>query len=322
VRQQNDRVSVRRNRPDLPPEPSSDGPRDPNLPMLSVPQAAALGLLAERAFRAAGMPASYDGAGALHTGGQHYGLHNLAAAASQEAWTKWPALVERHVAAMAEIARSEDAPVTDSQKLLKLRAADDVPELVEFDAQSGLPGILALPAIDLPTHVRELMKASAVDELGGLESFRTTAIENLRRLPLPEHQAYRGDDERADSEVHIFTAEDFFGASRVLVLDHLLASMLRTERPAHGCIVAVPNRHLLAVHLVSGVGVIAALQLLVRIAEGEQDAPGPISDGVFYLPLDGPGQRLNERDGDTVRIIADGAFADALTALGLTEDDS
>ncbi|MDT4918727.1 MAG: hypothetical protein QOH89_3427, partial [Pseudonocardiales bacterium] len=274
----------------------------------------------ERTFRAGGMPATYDGAGALHSGGHHYGLHNLAAAVSRAPWRKWPDLVDRHVAAMAEIARATDRPIADGQKLLKLRAETDLPEPPDFDAPSGLPGILALPAVDLPTHVQELMKSATVDELGGLEEFLRLGIENLRRLPSPSHQALRADEERADSEVHIFTSDDFFGASRVLVLDHLLASALRTERPSHGCLVAVPNRHLLAVHLVSGMGVLAAIKLLVHIAEGEQDAPGPISDCVFYLPKDGPGQRLTERDETGVRIIADGAFAEALAGLGLIEE--
>jgi hypothetical protein len=288
--------------------------------MLSVPQAAALGALAERAFRASGMPASYDGEGALHTGGSHYGLHNLATVVSRAPWKKWPSLIDHHVALMAEIDRAEDAPVQRQQKLLKVCAQDGLPEPVEFDAPSGLPGILALPAVDLPTHVKEMMRTADVDALGGLEEFRRIGLENLRRLPLPSHEVFRADEARSDSEVHIFTSDDFFGASRVLVLDHLLTSLLHTERPAHGCLVAVPNRHLLAVHLVSGVGVIAAIKLLVQIAEGEQDAPGPISDGVFYLPPDGPGQRLTERDPDGVRIIADGAFAEALIALGLAED--
>lgn len=313
----------RRKRAPQAPEPSADGPRDPNLPMLSVPQAAALGQLAERAFRAHGLPATYEGDGTLATGETRFGLHNLASMVSGVPWRDWPHLVDGHAAAMAGAQAAEDdaRPVPEQQKLLKLRAASDLPFPPEFAAESGLPGILALPAVDRPTHVREILKQEDVDALGGLDAFREAGLANLRTLPAPQHFAVESDEERADSTVHVFAAEDFFGASRVLVLDHLLATVLKTERPQHGCLVAVPNRHLLAVHLLSGAGVVAALTAMAKIADGEQDAPGPISREVFYLPPEGRGQQVTEYGEDGLRVIVDGPFADAFARLGLIGEE-
>lgn len=301
------------------PEPSADGPRDANLPMLSVEQAAALGQLAEQAFRQHGVPATYDGAASLHAGGRYFGLHNLATVAARTPWRRWPTVVDNHVRALqaAERAGTVERPPDPEQLLLKLRAAGDLPNPVDFDAASPFPGLLALPAIDTPTHVQELLSAAHLEPLGGLEQLRDRALQNLRARPVPEHSSVLADDARADSEIHLFTGDDYFVASRALVLDALLRSTLRVERPAHGCLVAVPNRHVLAVHVLSGAGVVAAMRALVGIAESQVTGAGPITDEVFYVPADGPIEQVTQRDDGELRVVVDGRLAEAFARLGL-----
>ena len=127
------------------------------------------------------------------------------------------------------------------------------------------------------------------------------AWSNLRRLPAPARQDLHGDPDRQDGTVHVFTSEDFFGASRLLLLDELLAGP-GVERPAHGVLLVVPNRHLLAVHVLRGPGVVAAVDVLVRMAAGEHAGrPGPVSPHVYFRAADGRTQQVTgvEDDGST-----------------------
>ena len=311
-------------RKDEGPAPSSDGPRDPALPMLSVDQAQALTALAARAFADVGVEVVPDGHGVLVGQGQRFGLHNLAAVVAQLPWREWSDAAAQHASAMGA-ARTDNAPVRPDQLLLKLRPVDDLPNPPDFDASTRFPGVLALPAVDYPTKVQEMFAAEALADLGGRHGWdevREQALANLRRLPRPELMSLDADEDRDDAMVHLFVSDDYFGASRVLVLDTLLADVLRRESPTHGCLVAVPNRHLLAVHLLDGLGVISAVQVLASVAEGEcRDKPGPISDAVFYLPPSGPAESIITRadDGGVTINAADGAFSQALAALGLIE---
>ena len=94
------------------------------------------------------------------------------------------------------------------------------------------------------------------------------------------------------------------------------------ERPAHGVLLAVPNRHLLAVHVLGGLGVVTALQTLTRLAAGEHDSrPGPVSPHVYYRAADGRVEQVTfpEPDGRGVGVHVRGLLAEAFAALGLVE---
>lgn len=107
-----------------------------------------------------------------------------------------------------------------------------------------------------------------------------TAVDALRRLPLPRHR-------ELTSEVHTFVADDVLGASRLLILDELLAALLHVERPSHGVLVIAPNRHLLAVHVLTRLDAVApALQLMSELALVEHRLAGPVSPWVYYRDVD------------------------------------
>lgn len=304
------------------PEPSADGPRHAELPALSVEQAAALHQLVLAALSARGLPADTTGDGVVHSDTMQYGLHNLSLVVADRPWPDWAELVDRHVAAVAGTAGSTDTPPRSEQRLLKLRDEHDLACDPVFVDASPFPGLIVLPAVDYPTHVHEMGRVGDLDELGGWDAWRQTAMANLRRLPPPEHHVLPADPERDDAELQILVTEDFFGASRALVLDHVLSSVLGVERPTYGCLVAVPNRHLLVIHLPSGAGLLSALEAMIRMAAGEcRDRPGPISPHVFFAPPGGGAiQRVSHRDeepGGEIRIVVEGAFAEAVTSLGL-----
>ena len=50
----------------------------------------------------------------------------------------------------------------------------------------------------------------------------------------------------------------FFNASRVFTMNQLLREDFLIETPAHGVLFVVPNRHLVAVHPISGIGTVHA----------------------------------------------------------------
>lgn len=282
--------------------------------------------LARVAFAAEGVEVVPDGRGALIGDHRTYGLTNLAALVAQQPRRHWSRLARRHARGILAAHEADDDPIdTDSvrsQVLLKLRPVSDVGRGVHY-APEILPGILLLVAIDHPDHVRELFSDDAVDELGGWDEVRDLAVSNLRALPQPQHKVIRADPEREDSIVHLFAADDFFGAARLAILPEVLAHV-GVERPAHGVLLAVPNRHLLLVHPLEGPGVIPAVQLLVRMATAEfQGHTGPLSPQVYYRSADGEVQQVTSQDEDegSVAVRVEGPFAEAFDAMGLTQSD-
>lgn len=306
----------------LPATPPDDP--DPVLPVLSRDDAARLVALTRQTFAEHGRETVPDGQGALVGQGHVHGLSNLAATVSLVPRREWPGLVRRHVATMLEAHETvEPADLDEARDLLlvKLRAAHEIPSPRPLYAPEVLPGVLAVAALDYPTHVSELLSDERVEELGGWDAVREVAWSNLRRLPSPARQDLHGRPELDDSVVHVLTSDDFFGASRLLLLDEVLAG-LGVERPAHGVLLVVPNRHLLAVHVLRGPGVVAAVEVLVRMAAGEHAGrPGPLSPHVFFRAPDGRTQQVTSTgpDGSTA-VRVDGALADAFAALGLLGD--
>lgn len=203
----------------------------------------------------------------------------------------------------------------------RLRWAADLPEPVPSYAARPLPGVVELAAIDYPTHVTDLLSDEAVERIGGWPAAREAAMANLRALPALHQDTIRAVQGRDDSVVHVLTASDYFGPSRVLMLPEVL-STLGLERPTHGVLVAVPNQQLLVLHPVGGPGVVAALQLLVRISTGEHDQhPGAVSRHVYFVPASGARaeQVTSFADDGTLTVQVEGALADAFAALGLLE---
>jgi hypothetical protein len=296
---------------------------DPHLPGVDREEGAALVASAQREFAVRGVATSYR-EGVLHAeGGAQYALHNLATQVAGEDAGRRELLVLAHVIAIT----SEDpGPVGEDARealVLQLFPRDDIPDGPPPGAPEVLPGIVALAGLDLPTRVDSFTTDDKLEPYGGWAAVEPRARENLRRLPAPQHQTILGNDDDPESAVHVFVTdgEDLLGASRLLVLDTLLPTVEGLPPATHGVLVAVPNRHLLAVHVLTGLSVLTAMQTLAAIAEGEHsEAPGPLSPEVFYLPRNAPAEQVTRIE-DGKRIVAvDGAFAQAFFDLGLLED--
>ncbi len=292
---------------------------DPVFPVLSRERAGELVALAHQSFAEHGRETVYDGNGALVGQGHVHGLGNLAALAAQTPPRQWPGLVDRHVVGMLTAYATPDPTGLDEARdllLPKIRLAADIPQPLPDYAPEVLPGVVALAALDYPTHVSELLADARVDELGGWGVVREVAWENLRRLPAPTVSHIQAGP---DAPVLALTSSDFFGASRLLVLDEVLAG-LGVERPTHGVLVAVPHRHLMLVHVLEGPGVVAALGLMSRSARAQWESePGPVSPEVYYRDARGRAEQVTRAGGEPGRVdvLVTGAFEEAMRALGL-----
>lgn len=305
----------------LPTEPSADGDRDPYLKTLSVAQADALRALAEQAFTAQGVPVRSDGRDIVRGGPHIYGLTNLSREVATAPWADWQKLVDGHAAAMvaARVAPRDKESIDPSRWMMKLRPAADLPQQLDYDSPSGLPGIVALPAIDYDSHVAEMLQLDRIREHAGLDEFRTRAVANLRALPPPIDVITRTPAaDEPDSEVALLVFEDFYGAARALVLDHVIDSFLNVDPPVHGVVIGIPTRHHLLVHLVRGRGILTAIPYLVNLTDAMYaENPGPITNELYYVPWLGASQQITRHDEKEVHILVDGVLQDTMAKFGI-----
>lgn len=282
-----------------------------------------IGLVAD-VLREHGIHAVYDDAGALVAGEVRFVLGPSAAVAAQAGRQSWPALVRRHVANMlAAHAEPEPETLEDARTLLlpKLRALSDLPQPRPAYVEELLPGVGVVAALDYPSHVAEVHSDDVITRLGGWETIREIAVTNLRSLPDPTISDLLGDPDRDDATVQVLMFEDFFGAARVLRLQELLSG-IGIEQPRHGVLVALPHRHLIAVHVVRGEGVIPALRAMATLSLGEyRTGPGPISPHVYFCrALETRQQVTVLADGDdSLTVTLHGAFGQTLQELGLAD---
>lgn len=177
--------------------------------------------------------------------------------------------------------------------------------------------MVSLVARDFPTHVADCLKWPG--GFATIEDAYAAGLAGLRTLPALDHETFlAGDDE--SSRIHVFAGEDFLVASRVHPLPDLLGAA-GVALPETGVLLAVPNRHLLAVHPLTGPGVLEAAPLLVALARGEHDGkPGPISRDVFHMLPDLSAISVGgTADDGSTRIDVRGSFHDAFGRLGLLE---
>jgi hypothetical protein len=312
----------RRRRPEPPAPPTNP---DASLPLLSVQDAATLATLARRAFAERGLETLYDGAGTLvGADGHRFGLSNLSIAIARAPRQDWPGMIDEHASAMASTQRVVEPRSLDEARnllLLRLCAGDQIPPDWSTQAIEVLPGIVVVAALDYPSHVSHLTRADALDPFGGWAAVEPVALGNLRRLPAPHHFSTQAGPE-PDSTVHVFHSDDLFGASRFLVLDELLKATLLIERPANGVLVAVPNRHMLAVHVVTGVGVVEAMRGMLQLSTNQYEASaGPLSPHVYYRASDGHTQQVSRPGADgRLRVEITGRFHETWRTLGLLTD--
>lgn len=137
------------------------------------------------------------------------------------------------------------------------------------------------------------------------------ALDALRALPAPEHQV-------AAHAMHAFSTTDDLAATRVLVLEDVLATVGEADAP-HGTLVALPDPRALLVHVVRDEEVLRAAHLMATVARMRQTEAGAISPEVYHRSPDGSLEQVTHHADAEVEVHVEGAFADALAALGLVD---
>lgn len=297
----------------------SSGEVDSELPMLTVAQSARLHRLAHQVLAELGHEAVIRPGYLELSDGASFGLHNLATHLAQQDQQGWDSHIRQHMSVMVQSKYGQPEVTGPGDVYLRLRSVTDLPGPVGYPALEPLPGLLALACVDYPTHVVE--QISDVEDLGGWESVRPLGLANLAALPTPIVHRRLADPAQQDSEVFGLHSDDVYGASRLLVIDQVLRQTLELVVPQAGLVVAVPNRHLLLIHVVTGPGVVPAMARMAGIADEEyQGQPGPLSPHLFHLAKDYQATQITEDHDGQRSIMVQGTFRTALHQLGLIDE--
>ncbi|WP_329000104.1 hypothetical protein OHA18_37450 [Kribbella sp. NBC_00709] len=299
----------------------ADGDRShPELTPLTVTQADRLVRLAEAAVAERGWSMRYDGTAALVSIGEDgapvgdgpsAGLVNLARTVGDLPRQQWRDAVSSHFDQMLPPGGGPMVP-EDLENELYLRLVnasaiepgwrDQVPEFV--------PGVLTAPAT---CAGRAVAMHFDINSLGvPWAEVRRMGLANLRRL---EDKVELVQQPGADGAVVAMLTGGMFTASRALVLDTVLRESLRVENPPFGCLVAMPARDMLLVHVVRDHTVVGAFGMIARIANRFfADSPGPLSPHVYYV-TDNEWQQVTDYSNGTARLLAGGLFSETLRRL-------
>ncbi len=296
---------------------------DPSLPPLTLTAANDLILMTVDEFTRQGRACHYDDTGSVVSDGHAYGLQRLARQVSALPRSAWGDLVARHVGHLLAEEDREPESLRAAKALLmpQLLPQAHLPDPLPHHARQVLPGVAAVIVLDDLERVSDPLPEPTIERYGGWASVLDQAKENLRHLPLPAIRDITADEDRDDATIHILRYEDYFGAARVLVQTEILAE-IGVEAPPNGVLVAVPNRHVLAFHIVRGEGVVPALRQLIRIADREfHSQPGAISPHVFFWTLDSLPQQVTAVDADgSLGIVVTGPLKRVFTRLGLVPE--
>lgn len=250
--------------------------------------------------------------------GETFGLHNVSVLASRVREKEWPQVVGDHLDGLLD-KPDTSGPPDPGAVLVKLRRREEMPEVPDYDAVEPVPGVMAIVAVDHPQVVVEALRLP--EGIPDVETAMRLALANLSALPPPEHGTRLLDDADESSRVHFFVSDDFFGASRLLILHEVLSRAGVATGPG-GLLIAIPNRHVIAVHPMTGPGVVPALNWLVRFAQDDFDTqPGSVSPLVYHLTADGLSSVVTRVGESGHEVVVEGAFGEAFMAvLGDVED--
>ncbi|TDC17396.1 hypothetical protein [Kribbella albertanoniae] len=261
-----------------------DQPHPVLLP-LTMTQVDRLVHLAEEATAARGFPMRYDGSGALLPvgpdgvpvdDGMVAGLANLARAVGGLPRQRWREAVAVHFDQMAPGGRPPAIPEDlDNELYLRLVDASTINPEWAGRVPEFVPGLRTAPA----TYAgRSVAMHFDLDSLGiPWTDISRIGLANLRRLQdTVEYVDVQG------AQVAMLSGS-MFTASRALVFDTVLRESLHVENPPFGCVVAMPARDLLLVHVMRDPTVVHAMLGMTRMANrGYAESPGAVSPHLYY----------------------------------------
>lgn len=180
-------------------------------------------------------------------------------------------------------------PYVSPPALLPPSVAEGAPEI--------LPGIVVAVAIDTGSQVNFFPQSSMIEMVRTVASqsvqqapelFRQIAIQNLRKLPLPNIEKFQSSPGRSDGDVFLLEMQDSFVASRITFLDELAEWVSPGQPRTFGVLLAIPRRRTVLLHIPSGPAILSALDLMGKTAVGifQATPQSKISPYVFYVSPD------------------------------------
>ena len=227
----------------------------------------------------------------VSTGGEQReaGLWNLGADCLRERRSRWPEIIARHVQLglvdPLEMFINLSPSAIRRSVYRRLAAADSIPEGWCAYAREVAPGLVEVLNI-YRHHAAALVSDRYLDRLGGLEKLRTWGEDNLRTLAVKASGcAVLGSPE--GGIFRVLRDESMFTASRILTPERLVQQLFGCADMPHGVVVALPNRHEVAAHLVEDDSLVPSMADLAKYARlAYRDAPGPLSVNVYWVTGD------------------------------------
>jgi len=286
----------------------------PVLTPLTMRQADRLVRLAEAAVAERGFSMRYDGTGTLVAlGGDEpsAGLANLARTVGGLPRQQWRSAVAAHFDQVLPPGERPMVPEDlENELYLRLVCAATIERSWTDRVPEFVPGVVTAPATRTG---RAVAMHFDIDSLGvPWEEITRMGLANLRRLK-DDVELVR-DPGGDGAEVAMLTG-GMFTASRALVLDTVLRESLRVEDPPFGCLVAMPARDMLLIHVMRDQTVINAFGMLLNLANCfYADSPGPVSPHVYYV-TGNEWQQVTDYSTGKAQLQAGGRFSDALRRL-------
>lgn len=224
-----------------------------------------------------------DGEGLRTQDGRTFGLSNLARLLANSPREEWPLRVDTHV---TNIFSGTDVDELNGDALLAqlypkvFYLAQLPPEMrakIEDYAFDLAPELRILACIDTPQKTDILTSSERLHPFGGWAAVYPRLLDNLRNLPAPEHQS------QDQLQVWVSEENDFFGATRILLLEELLAA---ADDPIGeiGALVSMPTRNMLMAYVIRerDEAVIGATRLANLTAHSYTEYPGPLTPHLYY----------------------------------------
>jgi hypothetical protein len=298
--------------------------RDAAFPFLDADRAARLRMLVHRAFAEQGVEVVVHEDHVVDVNGRRFGLANLAAVCHRSDKDKrWPSLVEDHV---VTILRAVDAPDpfadatfegVRARTVCRVYDRASLPDpLLHTYVRDLAPGLVEVLALDLPDSVA-VFRDEHVEACGGLPALRAIGMINLAAEPVDQHKVLHTPE---GADLHAFTGNSMFVASKVLLLEVLLSEALGITETLDGVLVALPNRHELVLHILRDANAVHALHALAGYtAETFVETPGPLTPFVYWWRK---GNLLQVTDLDatgTVRVEVTAELGEVLARLAAVD---
>lgn len=204
------------------------------------------------------------------------GVDNLAQVCAQHPATDWPELVRAHFDSMPLTELPLPADFAAARGMLRVRLYGSDTNLGVALRRPLTESVAVVLVLDDPRAIQSV-SAETLDGWGVSpdEAF-SAAAEGTWAEPAPEREPVGDPDTAGFTVLH---GESFSTASHVLHLPTLMPDL-----PPAGALLAIPNRHLVGVHLLrTAAGALGAVGAMIPFAaDFHQRGPGAISPGLLW----------------------------------------